>query len=104
MLLRLFSLQYADRLNAGGMRKHIDRLNIGHAIAGARQLNEVALERFYLTGNVHNAVRRYCGNGADEQYTGRMVIDQATLDRFAIIEFGYSRRVEMSISKNHMIN
>lgn len=52
--------------------------------------------------NVHFvAAGNTVGNGADEQYTGRMVIDQATLDRFAIIEFGYSRRVEMSISKNN---
>lgn len=41
------------------------------------------------------------GNGADEAYTGRMVIDQATLDRFAIIEFGYSLRIEMGITKNN---
>jgi len=38
------------------------------------------------------------GNGADEDYTGRMVIDQATLDRFAIIEFGYDRNIELEIS------
>lgn len=52
--------------------------------------------------NVHFvAAGNTVGNGADEQYTGRMVIDQATLDRFAIIEFDYSRRVEMLISKNN---
>ena len=41
------------------------------------------------------------GNGADEEYTGRMVLDQATLDRFAIIEFDYDIRIEMAISKNN---
>ena len=41
------------------------------------------------------------GNGADEVYTGRMVLDQATLDRFAIIEFDYSITIEMSISKGN---
>lgn len=41
------------------------------------------------------------GNGADEMYTGRMVLDQATLDRFAIIEFDYSLRIEMAISKGN---
>ena len=41
------------------------------------------------------------GSGADEVYTGRMVLDQATLDRFAIIEFDYSLRIEMAISKNN---
>lgn len=41
------------------------------------------------------------GSGADEMYTGRMVLDQATLDRFAIVEFDYSIRIEMAISKNN---
>lgn len=41
------------------------------------------------------------GSGADELYTGRMVLDQATLDRFAIIEFDYSRNIELSISNNN---
>lgn len=41
------------------------------------------------------------GSGADEMYTGRMVLDQATLDRFAIIEFNYSLRIEMAISKGN---
>lgn len=41
------------------------------------------------------------GNGADEQYSGRLVLDQATLDRFSIIEFGYSLKVELSISKGN---
>ena len=41
------------------------------------------------------------GAGADEMYTGRMVLDQATLDRFAIIEFDYSIRIEMAISKGN---
>lgn len=41
------------------------------------------------------------GNGADDQYTGRMVIDQATLDRFAVIEFGYSKNIEMHIAKGN---
>lgn len=41
------------------------------------------------------------GSGADEMYTGRMVLDQATLDRFAIIEFNYSMRIELAISKGN---
>lgn len=41
------------------------------------------------------------GSGADDMYTGRMVLDQATLDRFAIIEFNYSLRIEMSITNNN---
>lgn len=41
------------------------------------------------------------GSGADDMYTGRMVLDQATMDRFAIIEFDYSIRIEMAISKDN---
>lgn len=41
------------------------------------------------------------GNGADEMYTGRLVLDQATLDRFAIIDFGYDRNIEMHIAKGN---
>lgn len=41
------------------------------------------------------------GSGADEMYTGRMVLDQATLDRFAIIEFDYSLNIEMAITKGN---
>lgn len=41
------------------------------------------------------------GSGADEMYTGRMVLDQATLDRFAIIEFGYDRNIELSLAKGN---
>jgi hypothetical protein len=42
------------------------------------------------------------GNGADEQYTGRLVLDQATLDRFAIIEFSYSRKIELHLAKGNI--
>lgn len=41
------------------------------------------------------------GSGADELYTGRMVLDAATLDRFVIIEFGYDKRIEMHITNNN---
>lgn len=41
------------------------------------------------------------GSGADDMYTGRMVLDQATLDRFVIIEFDYSLNIEMAITKNN---
>lgn len=41
------------------------------------------------------------GSGADDLYTGRMVIDQATLDRFVIIDFDYDSNIEMSISNNN---
>lgn len=39
------------------------------------------------------------GSGADESYTGRMVLDQATLDRFVIIEFDYDENIEKLLAK-----
>lgn len=51
--------------------------------------------------NVHFvAAGNTVGSGSDEMYTGRMVIDQATLDRFAIIEFGYNTNIEMAMAEN----
>ena len=41
------------------------------------------------------------GSGADESYTGRMVLDQATLDRFAIIDFGYDLKIELALAKGN---
>ncbi len=41
------------------------------------------------------------GSGADELYTGRLVLDQATLDRFAIIEFDYDRNIEMHLARGN---
>lgn len=58
---------------------------------GRVELNNV---HFVAAGNT-------VGSGADEMYTGRMVLDQATLDRFAIIEFDYSLNIEMAISKGN---
>lgn len=42
------------------------------------------------------------GNGADEQYTGRLVLDQSTLDRFVIINFDYSLKIETHLAKGNM--
>lgn len=55
-----------------------------------------------FNGKVHFvAAGNTVGSGADEMYTGRMVLDQATLDRFAIIEFDYCLKIEMAITKNN---
>lgn len=40
------------------------------------------------------------GKGADLQYTGRMVLDSATLDRFVIVEFNYDERIELKLAEN----
>lgn len=53
--------------------------------------------------NVHFvAAGNTVGNGADDKYTGRMVLDSATLDRFAIIEFDYDRNVELKLTKGNI--
>lgn len=41
------------------------------------------------------------GNGADEQYTGRMTLDMATLDRFVVIDFDYCEKIEMHLAKGN---
>lgn len=53
-------------------------------------------------GDVHFvAAGNTVGSGADELYTGRMVLDQATLDRFVIIEFDYSRPIELKLTNGN---
>jgi cobaltochelatase CobS len=42
------------------------------------------------------------GTGADEQYTGRLQLDQATLDRFIFIEFDYDKNIELAIAKGNV--
>lgn len=46
-----------------------------------------------------------CGNtvgkGADELYTGRLVLDGASLDRFTIVPVDYDERVEMAIANGN---
>lgn len=41
-----------------------------------------------------------CGNGADEVYTGRNVIDGATLDRFVLLKMDYDKRIEEVLCPN----
>lgn len=41
------------------------------------------------------------GSGANELYTGRLVLDSATLDRFTVIEHDYDERVELSLAKGN---
>lgn len=46
------------------------------------------------------------GSGANDLYTGRLVLDSATLDRFVIIEFDYDRNIELKLanSNEHLVN
>lgn len=41
------------------------------------------------------------GAGADEQYSGRLQLDSATLDRFSMIEFDYDYNIELHIAKGN---
>lgn len=41
------------------------------------------------------------GSGANEMYTGRMMLDQATLDRFVVIEFDYDKNIELMLAKGN---
>lgn len=41
------------------------------------------------------------GSGANDLYTGRLVLDSATLDRFVIIEFDYDRNIEMKLAQGN---
>jgi len=38
------------------------------------------------------------GSGANELYTGRLVLDSATLDRFVIINFDYDQNIELKLA------
>lgn len=40
------------------------------------------------------------GTGADYTYSGRYQLDGASLDRFAVVEIGYSPKIERSITKD----
>lgn len=42
-----------------------------------------------------------CGTGADIEYTGRFQLDASSLDRFALIEVGYSPTIEKSVTNNN---
>lgn len=43
------------------------------------------------------------GSGANELYTGRLVLDSATLDRFVVIEFDYDREIEIMLAKGNIL-
>jgi cobaltochelatase CobS len=38
------------------------------------------------------------GRGADQQYTGRHILDAATLDRFVLLDFNYDEELEKKLS------
>lgn len=53
--------------------------------------------------NVHFvAAGNTMGNGANDLYTGRRQLDQATLDRFVIIEFDYDNDIELKLAEGNV--
>lgn len=60
-------------------------------------------EVLYFGEHIHwVAAGNTFGNGADEMYTGRMVLDQASLDRFVVIKFDYCLAIELHITKGNV--
>lgn len=41
------------------------------------------------------------GSGSNELYTGRMVLDMATMDRFAVIDFDYDKTIELHLAEGN---
>ena len=41
------------------------------------------------------------GTGADNNYTGRYCLDRASLDRFAMVNIDYSKKIEMAMANNN---
>lgn len=63
----------------------------GYMIFDGKRYKKHPMCRIMASGNT-------CGTGATSQYTGRVRIDEATLNRFELIEVDYDTRVETAIA------
>lgn len=63
----------------------------GYMIFDGKRYRKHPMCRIMASGNT-------CGTGATSQYTGRVRIDEATLNRFELIEVDYDTRVETAIA------
>lgn len=77
-------------------------LNINSALANGYYEFPIGLKRkhkdFYILGAGNTF-----GNGGDRVYTAREELDASTIDRFAVVPFGYDEKLEREIAGNEKI-
>lgn len=77
-------------------------LNINSALANGYYEFPIGLKKkhkdFYILGAGNTL-----GNGGDRIYTAREELDASTIDRFAVVPFGYDEKLEREIAGNEKI-
>ena len=77
-------------------------LNINSALANRYYEFPIGLKKkhkdFYILGAANTL-----GNGGDRVYTARDEMDASTIDRFAVVPFGYDKNLEREIAGNNNI-
>lgn len=77
-------------------------LNINSALANGYYEFPIGLKRkhedFYILGAGNTF-----GNGGDRVYTAREELDASTIDRFAVVPFGYDEKLERELAGNEKI-
>ena len=77
-------------------------LNINSALANGYYEFPIGLKKkhkdFYILGAGNTL-----GNGGDRVYTAREELDASTIDRFAVVPFGYDEKLEREIAGNEKI-
>ena len=86
----VFLMDEMDAMNSAAMvaMNNIAALAPGDPVRIGERLIEIHAD-FHLVGGGNT-----WGRGANGAYSARVVLDAATLDRFAAIEFGYDERLE----------
>lgn len=77
-------------------------LNINSALANGYYEFPIGLKKkhkdFYILGAANTL-----GNGGDRIYTAREELDASTIDRFAVVPFGYDEKLERELAGNEDI-
>ena len=77
-------------------------LNINSALANGYYEFPIGLKKkhkdFYILGAGNTL-----GNGGDRIYTAREELDASTIDRFAVVPFGYDEKLERELAGNEKI-